>query len=326
MNGRTSTNTRRIAAAVIVAMLLFLVGGAINHVVHDKGDKAGAAPAPVKCGNPLHFYRTDVPGNQFGPPVQTTQVDPAKVELHVRRTADPSLVVGHAYAMRFPGYEGLTTDEARTAKTMELMANHQLWCNTIKLMEAKEATATPTMATMEGQYQTLYMVITPGSPVPLIRQAVVDRPTFQVLRFTWADGSQENLKLDCGFQPVAQQEFPGIPPVNAPTPGHPSTPVNPCPPAPAPRGPGCIKDPSDDGHGGNQSRRTQPVADNPPAPIAGAPATPPPPATRPQGTPGGGSGSGGAAKPTAPDNNSDGGQKTTVGNTQPCPLGEGNCT
>lgn len=84
-----------------------------------------------------------------------------------------------------------------------------------------------------------------------------------------------------------------------------------------------IEDAHDPGEqGGNGSPAVQPVAENPPAPVVGAPATEPPPAERPQDHPQGGSGSGGAPAPTGPTDNSDAGQVTTVDN-QPatCPSG-----
>lgn len=69
---------------------------------------------------------------------------------------------------------------------------------------------------------------------------------------------------------------------------------------------GCVKPPSDDKTGGNQSSRTQPVGHSPPAP------PPPPPAVRPPGDHNGGSGDGGAGPATGPTDTAHSGDSTTA--------------
>lgn len=357
-----SVLNRQRAAVVTAALAAFLALGLLfPGIIPFIGGPSDATPVAVSCpSDEVHFYSADVEQNFFGPAVPSGTIDQQKQELHNRRCKDPALVVGHAHVWGMEGFAQLNSDAAFTAKIRELRDNHQLWLDTIKGLEERENASTASQATMSGSYETLYMV-DGAQDVPLIRKAEPDRPSFAVLRFVYtANGHTVNYKLDCGFQPVGQ--FPGVPPVSAPQPPPPTTAPPGTTPTTAPpvttttttttAPPGTttttappfvcpkdyrpirfptrslqdcekIEDAHDPGEqGGNGSPAVQPVAESPPAPVVGAPATEPPPAERPQDHPQGGSGSGGAPAPTGPTDNSDAGQVTTVDN-QPatCPSG-----
>lgn len=108
------------------------------------------------------------------------------------------------------------------------------------------------------------------------------------------------------------------PPTTVPPPTTTTIP-NVCPPGTVPYGDRCVKPPSDDGTGGNQSPASQPVAENPQGPTPGAPAAEPPPADREQGDPDGGSGDGGAGPPQGPvDDDHSGDVTPTPSPSTPC--------
>ncbi len=214
---------RRVGGGVAAGLLLLFVVSAFFPVLNPF---AGAATTtsttstttpPAGCTSQLHFYATDVSSNFNGPPVIQTDVPGQEAELHTRRCADPALVVEHAHVNQLPGFAELNGDQQFADKVRELAWNHELWGQTIKQLEDKEATAVASDETMSGSYDTLYM-LDGVTDVPLIRKAQPDRPSFAVLRFTYADGSVVNFKLDCGFQPVGQ--FPNVPPVETPPPPH----------------------------------------------------------------------------------------------------------
>ncbi len=223
---KTKLNKRRAGASalIVAALLLFTpVGEEIlgsRAVVEASGEGSG-------CTEQVHFYTEDIDQNFFGPAVEAS-VDPAVEELNVRWCADPALVVAHAHVMGLSGFAELNGDDQLRAKVRELIDNRDLWLDTIEqlksLVEADDTNLS--IATMSGSYETLYMIARDGE-VPLVRKAAPDRPEFQVLRVTLVDGRVFDLKLDCGFQPVAQ-EFPNIPPMPPVVP--PTTPPTTVPP------------------------------------------------------------------------------------------------
>ncbi len=235
MNGFTSRLRSRqqaaSAAGIAAGALLLLLLLAFPSIKGLVIDEAGADEA-TECGSELHFYSADV-DNNFNGPSADGNVEEVLEELHNRRCADPALVVEHAHVNQLPGFAELSGDEQLTGKIRELRDNPELWRSTVTLLEDREATANKvdgkvgSIATMSGSYETMYM-IDGATDVPLIRKDQPDRPEFKVLRFTYADGTEVNYKLDCGYQPVAQ-EFPNVPPVNNPPPtNQPPPTVPPC--------------------------------------------------------------------------------------------------
>lgn len=227
-------NKKRLGAAAVILLLLFFVVGGVSQVVKDPEAGADDSPpptAPSECASQVHFFAVDTPNNFFGP-ASDGDVAKQKAELKYRRCLDPSLVVAHAYAWGIPGFAELNGDEQFAQKTRDLINNREAWRFVVSVMEELEGASQASIENMSGPYQTLYM-LDGLTDVPLIRKAAPDRPSFEVIRFVHPDGRVVNLKLDCGFQPVAQ-DFPGIPPVEAAPPSGqpapPSTPQGPPPP------------------------------------------------------------------------------------------------
>jgi hypothetical protein len=256
------TNTRQKAAAVIVLISILAILSFFFVKTMTKNDNSSAAPAPTAdCATTVHFFSQDVGNNFFGPAADGN-VDGLKKELHNRRCQDPALTVAHANVEGLPDYVGLQGDDQFAAKTRELIADQNLWRATVAVLESKENSAKAEVVTMSGSYQTLYM-LNGVTDVPLIRKASPDRPEFAVLRFTGSNGFLVNFKLDCGFQPVAQ-EFPGIPSVPPGTPNQPTPGPSPTPTTPPTTAPPC------------PSGKCVPPVTTPPPPT-----TTPPPATTP---------------------------------------------
>lgn len=209
-------NRRRLSAMLLITSVVLLLGAvAINKVVDSPPADAAGGVDPG-CATSVHFYSYDVENNFFGP-ASDGDVDTQIKELHTRRCQDPALTVAHAHVWSVPGFAELNGDEQFAAKTRELISSPDLWRTTVKGMEELEAGSTASIETMSGSYETLYM-LDGVTDVPLIRKAAPDKPDFQVIRFN-TGVVEVSFKLDCGFQPVAQ-EFPGIPPVDAPPPPH----------------------------------------------------------------------------------------------------------
>lgn len=220
-----------LGAALIVVVAVMLLFPSIIERAFGNPPPPPPDPACATIVSP-HFYTNDVPGtNFFGPPAAGTTLEQLRTELHDRRCQDPALVVGHAYDAGLEGFAQLSGEQAFTAKIVELIENRDLWRQTVAILEDGENQASAEVTTMEGSYQTLYMV---AGVVPQIHQAEVDRPSFAVLKFTLPDGSERIYKLDCGFQPVRQGKFPGVPklphPPGQPPEGGPECVVNCVPP------------------------------------------------------------------------------------------------
>jgi hypothetical protein len=225
----------------VLFFLLFFVRG--NRTINPAGEPASAG----ECANEVHYFRHDLAenDNRFGegfdwPAWQAdlshdlnkdgvVDVRDVQIDLHNRRCVDPALVVAHSeYAAR-----SYSSPAERLAKTQALVNDREQWRWTVIGLEAREATATKVeVVQMCDPYRTLYMV---NTEVPQIYQDALDRPCYWVFRFIYADGSQDNYKLDCGYQPV-EPEFPGVP---GPPGGSPPSPT--CPPTvckgPAPASP-----------------------------------------------------------------------------------------
>ena len=180
---------------VLIAAVFFLFGG--------KNNKADGTPSKEWCGQTVHYYRHDLPAEieQFGPAAGSDQTDVLLNELHFRRCTDPALTVAHRWYQK--GDNSSVGD--RVGQTLDLLNNRKAWSLYVQELENHEKSAVKVeVVDMSDEYQTMYMTDT--TP-PEIFQAKVDRPTYRVLRFTYADGSVENYKLNCGFQPVAQSFF-----------------------------------------------------------------------------------------------------------------------
>lgn len=202
----------------------------------------GSEPTPTtqpppagECANQVHYFRHDLASNdnRFGAGFDwpVWQADPnndlnhdgvvdakdVQIDLRNTRCVDPARTVGHVeYAAR-----SYSSPEERTAKTEALVADPSQWAWSIIGLSAREDTAVKVeVVLMSDPYRTLYMVDT---PIPGIYQDALDRPEYWVLRFTYEDGTVDNYKLDCGYQPV-EPEFPGVPgPPGSPPPSQPPT-------------------------------------------------------------------------------------------------------
>ncbi len=228
---KNQRNLIAITGAASLGLTLFSVLtllGATDSSANPKAlasQEASASPQDSLCGEQVHYYRHDLPPevNQFGPPV-LGDAKQAQAELRIRRCLDPALVVAHQeYSHRV-----YSTPFQRLEKTVAIATNQQAWALTVQALEEREATAVSVeIVEMSEQYQTMYMTYT---SVPTIFKAVVDRPRYSVLRYTYADGTTDNYKLDCGYQPVSQ-EFPGLPtqPPSLSPPHTPSSVVTPPP-------------------------------------------------------------------------------------------------
>lgn len=240
-------------AGAVAALAVLLLAGFFVSVRTDM--EAGGTPNPPttsvppgdpspECGEESGFLAYFATGNRFGPPVTATDTDEILAQLHRERCLDSAKTVAHdEYADR-----AYTSPEERARRTRELRDNPGLRAAKVKELEDKEATAVKVeVTTLSNRYQTMYMV-TEGHDVPYIYATSADRPTFQVLKFTYADGTWDAYKLDCDFQPVATS-FPGLPT------GPPAPPAEPVTPPPG-------ETPPPPSEGGKDHRRS-PVSDDP---------------------------------------------------------------
>ena len=176
----------------VLFFLLFLLGG--NGQATPTTTTTTTALPPGECTSQVHYYRHDLAPsvNHFGPSAPDGDVAQVLADLHSRRCADPALTVAHRqYSER-----QYTSPEERLAQTEAIVANREAWALNVFALEGREATAVKVeIVKMSEPYRTLYMIDT---PIPGIYQDAVDRPEYRVLRFTYADGTQDNFKLDCG--------------------------------------------------------------------------------------------------------------------------------
>ncbi len=229
-------NGKRLGGGLLTLLLLFLLVGGVKQVVSEPPADADPLLPPEAadyCPGAVHYFRHDLPAevNFFGPAVGDGNLELVLEQLHYRRCVDPALTVAHRqYQAR-----NYSSPEERLFQTEGLANNPEAWALNVLALEEREASAVKVeIVDMTERYQTLYMTDT---PVPTIYQDVVDRPQYKVIRFTYADGSVDNYKLDCGFQPV-EPVFPGVP--GPPAPGGSVTPSGNTPsPSPGPSpGPG----------------------------------------------------------------------------------------
>ena len=206
-----------VLSLVLVAAAFFLFGGK---------NKADGTPTKEWCGQTVHYYRLDLPAsvNRFGPPAGSDLKEMLLNELHFRRCTDPALTVAHREYQQ----DAYSSPAERLQKTLDLASNPNAWRLNVTALELREQKAKVEVIDMSERYKTLYMT---GTTPPTIFAAELDRPTYRVLRFTYADGTVQNYKLDCGFQPVSP-EFPGVPgkpkPPSTPTTRPPTTTTRVC--------------------------------------------------------------------------------------------------
>jgi len=218
INRRILVPLAGVMSLVLIAAVFFLFGGK---------NKADGTPSKEWCGQSVHYYRHDLPEsvNRFGPAAGSEQTDALLKELHFRRCTDPALTVAHREYQ-----QGVySSPSERLQKTLDLANNPSAWRLNVTALELREQKAKEvSVVEMSESYKTLYMTDT---TTPTIYAAELDRPTYRVLRFTYADGTVENYKLDCGFQPVSP-EFPGVPgkpkPPTTPTTRPPTTTTRVC--------------------------------------------------------------------------------------------------
>lgn len=238
------------ASLLIVAAAVLLIGGGVAKVVDDAPPEAGAdetttTTAATGCGSSPTFFARDTAGNQFGPPAPQ---DPANVaatqaDFASRRCQDAALLVADSEYL----FNEFSDPETRVQRTIDLMADPAAWslAETRFQNRLNEAVKVE-IVQMSGRYQTMDMV-DQDRMIPEIYQIPVEASPFWVLRYTFPGGSVANFKLNCGYQPVAQ-EFPPSVPGKAPAPsqgqptampgkpgkpGHPGTSVPPTvPPRP----------------------------------------------------------------------------------------------
>ena len=229
------TTNKRLLSGVIAAFcgglffLVFLLGGSGEATTTTTTTTTTTLPAG-ECTSQVHYFRHDLPAelNHFGPAAPDGDVAQVLADLHNRICVDPGLTT----AIRQHSERQYTSPEERLAITEGLVANREAWALNVLAIEARQATAVKVeIVDMTERYQTLYMIDT---PVPEIYQDVVDRPEYRVLRFTYPDGSADNYKLDCGYQPVEPvfAGIPGPPPTAPPGKGGKVTPSGPNPPPP----------------------------------------------------------------------------------------------
>lgn len=282
----THINSKRLGGGILILTLLFLITGTAAVVVDPPTSVDPPPEPPVTgvselCAQNIRFYRQDLPPelNYFGPGAPE-EVEAARAELTKRVCEDPALAVAQTWYAR----REYRTAEVGVGQTQTLMNDRKMWADTVAILNERWNSATNVeVVDMSGPYRTMYMSL---APIPLIYQDAVDKPTFKVLRFTYSNGSVDNLKLDCGYQPV-EVDFPGLPgkvvpqaaPQVVPKAGGQPDRVHPSRPKPGP-GPGPGPTPT--------TKQRVPVKGNDPGP------PPCPGGCNNQGSAGGSPGSGGA--------------------------------
>lgn len=170
------------------------------------------APSPT-----VHYYANDAASgsNYFGPALNSSSPQAALADMQQRRTVDPALTVADAYYEGLPGFAGLSGDAQFTAKIQELISNPSEWKSADATLNSQENGLSPTLTTMSGQYQTLYMV-PQGSNPPLIRSTSPDK-TYTVLVLS-SGNTVYRYQVECGGQPRTPIAAPFQGVVQAPSP------------------------------------------------------------------------------------------------------------
>lgn len=221
------------------AAALLLIVPTIQRVFIDPGTTPPTVPVdtivptsttpPSGCGTNPWFFARDTVGNQFGPaaPEDAANVQATVADFAARRIVDPALQVADSEHL----FNEFSDPATRVTKTRALLADTAAWCVSELRFATRLSEATKVeIVEMSGTYQTMDMVDT-DRVIPEIYQLQVEKGPFKVLRFTFADGSTKQFKLNCGYQPVQQESFPGVPgTAPAPAPTQPATPAAPSKP------------------------------------------------------------------------------------------------
>lgn len=208
---------------IIGAILLILVVSMTASI-----STAPAAPPPPSPGADIcvnvsgafpQYYADQAPpgSNHFGPAVA---VSTAQAENHNRICLDPAL-----FAPQDLYFNDTFTDEAALQQyIVNTGADRAAWLSGVAALEAKMATATVEVVEETATYWTMYAVPRGDGLPPLIQQGQEEMVNQPILKFTFPNGTVKRLKLDCGFQPVEPNAFPGIPPLGSPPPPPPAAP------------------------------------------------------------------------------------------------------
>ncbi len=270
------------------------------------------------CQRWIHHYANDAPlgSHQFGPAIADPTL--AVARWNTKNAHDGEFTAVWENIVLYNGANDTTWIEQRAR---QLESDCTEWGRTVDRINGQIVSMS--IANDPRTYET-YLMVPRSGDVPQVGKT--DRPVAAglVLQLHLRDGRTEEARLVCDLQPVR-------PHLNAPAfpaPPGPSTPPAPprCTPPYVPYEQRCIKLGTDDGHGGNQSRMSQPVAQHPQGPTPGAPHQAPPPAHRPPGDTNGGSGNGGHPKPPTPPDTSHSGDTTDTTTPVDCPPGDPTCT
>lgn len=183
-------------------------GGDDNPRADDPTTTLASAP-PTTCINGVHFWAQDVFNDNWGPDPGTRDPQALIAELRNRRVTDPvRTVYDTAYQNRMA--QAYPDRQTGTQLAVNLINDQAGWCDQIARLEAKEATATSvTVHEMCGPYLSLGMK-DQDRQIPEV-YVVHPNKCFDVLDFSYADGSHDWYKIDCGLQPV-DKTFTGVPP------------------------------------------------------------------------------------------------------------------
>lgn len=153
----------------------------------------------------VHFFAYDTPGVEFGPAVEQREAEAVMQEQLARELHDPALVVAAVEYSR----RDYSSPEERDRKVAYLAQNAEAHCEAVLQLWARRAVATKIeVKQITTDNRSMWMLDT--RPRPTIVEGPSNVTTFDALVYTYADGTRDVYKLDCGFQPMAP-EFPGIP-------------------------------------------------------------------------------------------------------------------
>lgn len=180
--------------------------------------------------NPVYLADYAPQGSHFfGPEGRKESVEASRSEfVDTRISLDPALLVSSRETI---GLETYDSPEARDEAVKKLDADPELWkkqadeFRTI-INEGKN----PRFETIKGTYATKYMVPKQGDGErPYIYQLPErsdNGKMLLVMDITTPDGKEMTVewKIDCGYQPVSEHKFPGVPTTPPKTPETPTTP------------------------------------------------------------------------------------------------------
>lgn len=209
--------------ALATAELIACGGGHdAGYTIANRSSSEAPTTAPGECNidQSVIFYADQAPehSNFFGPEGNKTSAEAAFGDMFDRMCDDSALTVGEGEYTKRISIDTNNAEAAVNARDqimVDYMQNTDHWGQGFQVLHEYLSKGNMSLETLSGSYHTLYMIANQRDGRPEIRQSQEDMTDKVVLKIdvTEADGtvSTFRFKIDCGFQPVQLEEFPGVP-------------------------------------------------------------------------------------------------------------------